>query len=322
MNISTKISNTFYGVKAFAILCVVAAHMTFPQQFLSIDIVKVSLSQIGVFSFFITSGYFYSRSKGDSKNFWIKKLKTLFVPWLLFSSLVFMVSVILFDKELSVLSFLLHFTGLSSIYWYMSVLVICQFLFKFIYSVKNNAIFLILFIISIVSVILTVVGVIPSEKFTYNINIFNWLGIFSIGIYIRRKNLIESFIGIVPTAVSLVGIAFSLFIAVSINKPIWCYTSSTSLLIEIFGFILVLNISYYLSSSRLLVDIGKKSFFIYLTHVQIVGVINTRLPYDTAFLVLRPFIALCVCYLISIVFKKILGLFKLSKCNYVFGLDR
>ena len=73
--ITSNISNLLYVANAFAILLVVAAHMTFSQTYPVSEIVRTSLGQIGVVVFFIISGYFYSRKHNDNKSYWLKKAK-------------------------------------------------------------------------------------------------------------------------------------------------------------------------------------------------------------------------------------------------------
>ena len=98
------------------------------------------------------------------------------------------------------------------------------------------------------------------------------------------------------------------------------YANRFCLLVELSGFLFCLNLSYALSGFGLLKDIGKKSFFIYLAHMQIAGVINTRLPYNTIFFILRPVIALAVVYIGAKIAELMLKKLKLSKMNFLIGL--
>ena len=73
-------SKGFYIYKAIAILCVIAAHVSVIIENLGIWTFICStfwamMARIGVVIFFTTSGFFFSRTKGDSFNFWKKKLK-------------------------------------------------------------------------------------------------------------------------------------------------------------------------------------------------------------------------------------------------------
>jgi len=321
-NISNHTSKMLYVAKAFAILSVITAHMSFSEAFPVLEIIRTSLGQIGVFTFFFISGYLYSRDTGDTKSYWLKKFKNLFIPWFVFSIATFALSKILYGgtKNLTI-DYLKHFLGIGTAYWYMSILMIMLFVFKCFYT-KKWALYLCI-IISTISIVLSFTKFINySLCFNQYLNIFNWVGVFSLGILFRQYNLLERIIGIRYIVISFVGIMLSVLVAIFRASQIEAYIDITSLFVELFGLILVLNLSYILTNSKFLCDVGKKSFFIYLMHLQVVGVINTRLPYNVFFFFLRPFIGLMVCYLISIIFKKVLDWFQLSKYNYIFGLDK
>lgn len=321
MKLTKTQSNSLYVAKAFAILSVVCAHMTFTNEYTIAETVRNCLGQIGVCIFFITSGFFYKRIDNDSKEFWAKKLKNAFIPWLVISGCTFLLSTVL-SRSLSgfPLSYIKYFLGLGSLYWYMTISFILFAVFKYI--TKNWQLILCVFM-SVISVYLTAFEVIPhNEYFNQYINPFNWIGFFALGILIRKENWLEKLINAKMFVFSVIGLVISILFAVLRDNEIKSYVDVTSLFIEIFGFMVVLNLSKLLAKNKLLIDVGKKSFFIYLMHIQIAGLINTRLPYNIVFFVLRPFIALAICYVISIVFKYILKILRLSKFNCVFGLDR
>ena len=54
--------------------------------------------------------------------------------------------------------------------------------------------------------------------------------------------------------------------------------------------------------------------------MQVAGIINTRLPYNPLFFVLRPFIALAVLYIAAFVISFILKKIKLDKYAYLIAL--
>lgn len=316
-----KISKTLYVMKAFAILSVIMAHMTFSETYHIAEIIRVSLGQIGVVIFFISSGYFYSRKPDDSKEFWYKKAKFLLIPWFIFSTIVFILSNFVFSKPHNLLvGFIKNFFGIGTVYWYMTVLVIMLFLFRYI----NKDISLVLCIgVSIISIFLSALGIIDySVDLNQYVNIFNWIGFFALGVLLRKKKLMDKLICPSAAIISLIGLIAVVVIAVVRGNKIEAYIDITSLFAELFGFVFLLNVSNLFANNKLLTDVGKKSFFIYLMHVQAVGIVNTRLPYNTVFFILRPFIGLAVCYIISVSFKFILNRLNLSKYNFVFGLDR
>lgn len=317
-----KTSKTLYVIKAFAILFTITAHMSFSQEYFLADTIRTAIGQIGVPTFFIVSGYFYSRKPGDNKSFWLKKFKNLFIPWLIFSIIIFSLSEFVFGTPGNlIVDFLCTLTGISSIFWYLTVMCIIMFLF---YYIKKDSILYACIAISIVSVLASGISIIIFDANYINqfFNIFNWIGFFALGMLLRKKDLLKKLISPLITVIS--GVLMALFVAIAgiRGEVIHAYVDITSLFIEISGFLFFLNISYLLSDCNLLVDIGKKSFFVYLMHIQTVGIINTRLPYNVLFFILRPVIGLAVCYVVAVVFKFMLNKLKLGKYSFVFGLDR
>ena len=203
----------------------------------------------------------------------------------------------------------------------MTILLVMLILFRYFYN--KEFILYISIGVSAVSIALSAFGLINyTVILNQYLNFFNWVGFFALGIILRKKNLLENLINWVATVVSFVGLTAFTVIAVVIGNSIEAYIDITSLFVELFGFVFFLNVSNFLANSKLLSDIGKKSFFIYLMHIQVVGAINTRLPYNALFFILRPFVGLMVCYIIAVVFKLILNKLKLNKYSFIFGLNR
>lgn len=319
--ITKRESNMWYVMKTFAVFFVVMAHMCFSENYHTAEIIRTSIGQIGVVIFFISSGYFYSRKPNDSKVFWKKKLKTFFLPWFFLATGIFFLSAILFGvPENLPIAYLKNLFGIGTLYWYMTVTTFFMILFKFD---KKDFILYICIVISVISIILSATGlIIYKGDFNQYLNVFNWVGFFAAGVLLRKYNILQKLINIKFLIASFLGVAIAIIVATLRNRTVEAYIDITSLLLEISGFVFVLNISNILANNNIFIDIGKKSFFIYLVHIQIVGVINTRLPYNALFFILRPVIGLTVCYVIAVVFKFMLNKIKLGKYNFVFGLDR
>ena len=97
-------SKGFYIYKAIAILCVIAAHVSAIIENLGIWTFICStfwamMARIGVVIFFTTSGFFFSRTKGDSLNFWKKKFFNIIIPWLICATATFLLVVLTGDKS-------------------------------------------------------------------------------------------------------------------------------------------------------------------------------------------------------------------------------
>lgn len=319
--ITKKESNMWYVMKAFAILFVVMAHMTFTGNYHIAEIIRTSIGQIGVVIFFVSSGYFYLRNPHDSKKYWTKKTKTLFVPWLIMSTAIFILSALLFGAPDNVLfAYFKNFFGVGTVYWYMTTITVMLMIFRFI---NKDILLYTCMTISVISIAMSAMGIIKyTDWFNQYLNVFNWVGFFALGVLVRKYNLVEKMINNKIALISLIGAVVTVVVAVIKGATIEAYIDFTSLFIELFGLVLILNLSIVLANNKLLIDIGKKSFFIYLMHIQIVGAINTRLPYNVTFFILRPFIGLAVCYIITVLFSFILSKLRLEKIEFIFGLNR
>lgn len=318
-----KISNTLYVIKFFAILFVISAHMTFitsdiKQTEVVADSIRNTLGQIGVPIFFIVSGYFYRRSSGDTKIFWTKKAEKLIIPWFLFGILTFILSIILSSKHDNIVLNCAKWTlGFKTWFWYMTVLMILFILFKFI---KQDIWLYISMAVSAISVLLTIFNIIPREPLNQYLNVLNWIGFFAFGILINKHKLINKIISVPIGIISF--LTLILFSALTVN---FCDNDSTyinyfSLIVEFSGFCFFLNISYVLSEIKLFKYIGQRSFFIYLSHMQIAGFINTRLPYNCLFFVLRPLIVLAFMSIIAKITEFVFEKLNLSKLSFLIGL--
>jgi fucose 4-O-acetylase-like acetyltransferase len=72
-------SNIFDVVKVFAIISVILAHSRVNDSSLY-SVLAERIGAIGVITFFFISGYFFNQSKYGVKIFFLKKVKSIFVP--------------------------------------------------------------------------------------------------------------------------------------------------------------------------------------------------------------------------------------------------
>lgn len=203
------------------------------------------------------------------------------------------------------LSYIKWVLGIGSHYWYMTVMLVCFVLFKCLFYsdhseyIKRIWLYLCI-VVSVISVLLSACNIIVyNASFNQYTNVLNWIGWFSLGLLVREKKWLDRI-----TSWKLFAVACSLlivFTALSSSRGIIieAYVDMYSVPIEVCGGICVLFVAKLLCNSNVLVDIGKKSFFIYLIHIQLAGMINTRLPYNAVFFVVRPYIAVAVCYLLA-----------------------
>jgi len=314
----------FYVAKAVAVLQIIVAHMSLGEAQPVAEAIRIAFSQIGVPVFFVCTGFFYQRKRNDSRIFWGKKIKTIIVPYIIMATATFVLPVILSGTFKGFAAYVKWVIGIGSPYWYMSVMLLCFLLFKCICHLertKKAALFSCVGI-SVLSVLLSVIGVIQyNSYFNQYTNLLNWIGWFALGYLIREYGWLEKITSKMFFAVSCP--LLILFVALSTGRTITieAYVDQYSLPIEIFGVVCVLCLANALSNTKLLIDIGKKSFFIYLIHIQLAGFINARLPYNVVFFVARPIVAVAVCYVIAkfceLILKKV-NLFE--KYGVILGL--
>ena len=308
-------SKGFYIYKAIAILCVIAAHVSVIIENLGIWTFICStfwamMARIGVVIFFTTSGFFFSRTKGDSLNFWKKKFFNIILPWLICATITFIVSLILGVKQEIALKCFQWILGFGTWYYYVSVLLIFFLIFKFIE--KSEILLYVCFTLNIVSILLDTWGLNPISQFSFctpYLNIFNWIGYFALGILCRKHRLdrwiLKSKIALSLTIVLTI-FAIILFFLLKNESDFHYITFLYKLPLAVMLF----YVSSWLAKGKMnfMVVVGKDTYFIYLVHMQIVQFICSRLP--IIFEIVKPLVGLLIMCIIALTvkvfFKKIL----------------
>lgn len=171
-------------MRAFAILSIVSAHCTSSPANASASTKFAScfmqgFGQLGVAVFFYISGALFARNKKSFGNFWKGKIQSLFIPWFVCATLVYLY-VALRKRTLSLCGALLSVVGYSSSYWYLATLVLLYLIvFRFC---NNRKAMLILIGMSLLYRIPLGLGLVPHNNFTYYINPLNWLWVFGAGV--------------------------------------------------------------------------------------------------------------------------------------------
>lgn len=186
--ISEKESRLIYILKAFAIFSVVCAHIslipeTFSKESVFVCTLLNEIGAVGVGIFYCVSGYLFAYEK-EKKNsfvtFLVKKIKTIGLPWIVSASLVYFYVAI--RKGGSFQEWLLSVVGYMSSYWFLTVLFMLYIIYFFVQKAKHHkAVVTMLGVLSLVSVILRVKGIIEQDSLGVYLNIFNWSVFFSLG---------------------------------------------------------------------------------------------------------------------------------------------
>lgn len=319
LNLSKTESDGFYIIKFFAILSVIAVHVCNYVDNKGILITAITdfwsmFARCGVVVFFILSGFFYSRKQGDGKLFWQKKSLQIILPWIICATATYALSVVLTHK-ISVLGYIKWTLGSGSWYYYLTVMVILFAAFKLI---GNKDILLYACIaINLISIALYTFGInyIDGGFITKYLNLFNWIGFFALGMLMRKYRFdIRILKSKMPLVICIVIFAASLFINAKIK--IFTYFNLFTVVYTLAVFVILIYVGDAIARikhNKMLITLGKDTFFIYLVHMQIVQIISARIPSCTAKYLFDPIIGLAVMSLITLALKYLFQLFPFGK---------
>ncbi len=324
-------SNTMYVASTLAILSVICAHMKLSLQPETegyyVDKIQNLFGIIGVACFFIKSGYYYKRKEGDTVSFWKRKALNLIVPWFFWSILTYILNCILLRTEYSFINQIKWTFGYGTWYYFAFALICLFIVCKLCYGKLLGIALLVL--LSVISNVLSITGVLAGNSFyTGYTNFFNWAIFFAVGMIWRmyqkssvegsEEHQINKLLMLLTLLCTVVLLSILIFV-VHGNKSV-SYWQWWSLVFEFAGFIVVYSAAYVLKNSSLLRFIGKNTLFIYLTHMQICGAINTRLPKNAFIYGIKPFVGLFVMTLICIATIRLFKCLKLDKFLFLFGI--
>ena len=304
MAISKKQSDAFWALKAFAIFTVFFAHM--PGHLYN-AVIFDRIGLIGVPLFMLCAGFFYERGREASfLDYFSKKLYTIIIPWIVWGTITFFIHC-LKESTFGVLTYLKWILGIGTWLYFVPVLLCCQILFRYI----NNVVLLVL---GLVSMFLSVFHIIPyNEIFTPYVNPFNFIGYFAIGNYLHTY---DKWMSIKP--IGGCGMVIVSILLICLFKPVYWYpytlVTSAVLLIGLFSIHQAFNCSF-------VSPIGKVSFVIYLSHIQIAGFVNQMLSglWGTLFEFLKVIVAFILATLLVIGLKKLLRVLKMDSLERYLG---
>ena len=186
------LSKQTYILKFYAICLVALVHSYFKAiDINSLVFVLTKISCVGVFIFFILSGYFFHPKKG----FWKKKLLAIIVPWCICAIIMYGYQCFHHNQIFTAKGVINYFVGNGSFLYFLSMLMACYGLCYF-----YKKFFWIIFCFmgaTVISVFLTSLDILPHSVFSQRwfftylnpyLNVFNWIGFFSIGILIQQTD--------------------------------------------------------------------------------------------------------------------------------------
>jgi surface polysaccharide O-acyltransferase-like enzyme len=304
------VNNTFYVLRFFAILAVVMAHSVYtliPND----TVVKVfnSFGRCGVIIFFIISGYYFRKEKYENVLQLLKaKLKTIVIPWIIWGLAIYCTRFTSTDLYFNLKEIMLWLLGFGTYLYFLTIYILLLCIFQIL--PKKNGIQVILLICTLINVYLVAGNVGPYSVLkstdvraeliyllTY-LNIFNWIGFFTLGLLLRKINLFESKkLWDFKYKIIINIFIISLLIYMILNEKSNTYWTNYSIWIEMSFFVILFQVSKFLKDIRYIQEIGKVTMPIYLIHFLIEGFIfNKVLPESIIMGLIRPLISVLVVY--------------------------
>lgn len=305
MKLSKEQSDIIYNIKALCILSVVCAH-TSANVAGGLIAERLScflnaMGCVGVPIFFLLSGMLFSNKEQSIVDFLKKKMRTLFLPWFLTGTIVWLY-VVLRKGGISLIAWINYVIGNGSYLYYMSMLLICYLLFWG----KRFKIARVAFFggCSFLWLALEYFDIVNTAN-PY-INPLNWVVYFAVGILIAQYDLFEKILEVVRrfkyVLISIWSVSSLNIVILDISLTYW---HKTYLIYELLSFGMILVLAEKAKDIFIIKEIGKQSFVIYLLHMLFAGTVNAVFAKFRIemFLVLKPVILISVVMLCIKVMK-------------------
>lgn len=294
-----------YILKGFATISIVSAHCAkVGNQTNNLNIlfswILNQVGSIGVGIFFLISGYLFYKDNNTFINFFKKKIRTIFIPWIVTGTLVY-IYIYLRKYSLEISTWIKFLLGDGSYLYYLTLLMI--FYIGFFYKKDNINILKGIIFIFTISIIITANGIL--DGINPYLNPFNFIGYFSIGLLISKKySLLEIGYKLNKYKFLLLVLYIAGLSIVRVLKISTGYWGHSTLVIQPIAILLIFSLqNSKFKLNKGLIYIGRNSFAIYLLHMPFAGIIAnifTRLNLWIITL-LRPLIVI----MITIIFIKL-----------------
>ena len=328
------IDNRINNVKFICLFSIICAHT------ISANIEAYRFLQIigicGVPCFFFLSGFLFTNHQKQSIGaFFRKRMITMIIPWLFVGSITYFINSLFGSKveHLTIVNYILYIIGYHSHLYYLTVL---SFFYVIFWRMDNSIIKLIIYIglpISALYVITVDYFINLNESIIYPyLNPMFWIGFFSLGLMLGGIQKNQSSKNLMIFLKNKTTILFLSFLWTVSGLAIWfrghSFVSYFSVLAFLFELIVVLISACYLiqgSNKRInwVSEVGNNSMFIYLTHIVIIGFLNTILKTSISFDFAKPVIVILI-YLITteIILRIMRSNNLLNKIGQLFGLKK
>lgn len=301
-------------IKGLFIISVFVAHLTYKQLNNTEIIAKIfisfkeTISIIGVPGFLFISGFLYDSKKYDFRNFFAKKVRRILMPWIIWGSVVFIVSSFFGERiPINITQFFAYLIGYKTLYYYNTVLIFLYIVFFRLKINKNRV------MIFIALNLLSIVANLPIG--TVYLNPLNWIGFFALGIFYKSyKEKIDLSLSNRNTTIYIMFILALIIRLIAYYKEIsgFAYFSVDAFMFELTCLLIVIKVINNKAIIRFksLERLGEKSFFVYLTHLPVAGILNILIPST----IMGFFFKLII---ITVVYKIILDILQKLKIDFL-----
>ena len=316
-----KISYVMWQIKGLAIISVVFAHCNIQMDGLEIGYLQRIMSNIGsvgVGLFLFVSGFYFKCCDLKKKEYIKSKIKMLILPWVIASSFVWLY-IVLRKGGISLNGYLRFVLGVGSIYYYMTNYVLIYTIFCIIDKTIGitNIICVVLILIGQLFLMLEVAGYCffptPYLDFIY------FSAFFSLGVLAKANIKLFIYLSKGIDKFYMIGIVLALLI-LFMPMEVSYFGNNFSLLLEIYFIVIIfLTLMVIQTDNKILYDLGKTSFYIYLWHIPIAGIVSKLGSYSiyTAYMsAFWPFTIIFIVVLVMFLIKKCIN----PKYYYLFGL--
>ena len=277
-----KRNNYIFILKALAIFCVICAHSTpladgsskwnvFSSQVLDY------LGTFGVPVFFCISGYLFAGNTRTWREFWKRKVTTLFLPWICCETVLWFY-VVLRKGGISVTAGLLFLLGYHHTTYYLTILVIFYVIY---WKIRKPGVIRTLNVISVISMLETgwqfgIFHQLNTVLDSYYLNPFNWMLFFGIGLLIHRepqkiRQIVDNRWGFLCVCGSVAYFAVHCYEGME-----WYYFSKYALIGDLLNLGTVAYLGWKIMNWKkieLFLKIGNWSFAVYLLHQFVAGIV-------------------------------------------------
>lgn len=285
-------------MRFFAISSVITAHSNRGElielfNFPKISILFNNFGIYGVSIFFFMAGIFYYKDKSLFKEFTIKKMKNIFIPWIFTGTLVY-AYIIIRKGGMSFSSYFNFLVGNGSYLYFLTLLFIYYFCLWKLKKYKSLIIILILF-----SILYRLVPLDNVFQINRYLNPIYFLPFFLSGMLVEKYDIFQLIVKTLGNYYVLIIILniliHALFIYYDFRLSYW---EINSFFYQINGVLLALSLTKIRFLYRNFIqDIGDNSFAIYLLHMPFVGLtfwIVHSITVPTYLIIFLPFFILAV----------------------------